>query len=59
MGETIQNRAKESIKAFLVAYSRQFILKVKIMRYFIRIESIQRKFQSYHANSHNRLEILM
>lgn len=56
--ETIRGRGKGKLRAFLLTYSRRFVLKVKIMRYFIRIESIQRKFQAYHANSGNRYEIL-
>ena len=58
LNETLHCRAQAQLKAFLLAYSRRFVLKVKIMRYFIRIESIQRKFQAYHANSNNRYEIL-
>ena len=35
---------------FLIEYSRRFVLKVKIMRYFIRVESIQKKMKEYYDN---------
>jgi hypothetical protein len=39
-------------------YAKQLVLKVKIVRYTMRVTGIQGKFRAYHANRISRFQIL-
>ena len=55
----MQERATRKIHIFLKEFADRMKLKVLIIRYFMRVTSIQRKFKAFYASSTNRFEILL